>query len=91
MAGQGCLYRRGGSFAIPHFTDHNNIRVQSKKAAHNPGKVESDFRPHLYLAQSCLGDFHRIFGSPDFNPRFVDMAQGGMQSGRLSGAGGTDA
>ena len=90
VAGQGCLYADGGGLMVAHLADHDDIRVGPKKSPHDPGKIQADFGFAFDLPQSRLSDFHRVLGRPDFDSRFVDMTQHGVQGGGLAGTGGTD-
>ena len=68
-----------GGFLVTHLTNHNNIRVGTQKCPHGRGKIESYFGFHLYLAQTPLGNFNRVFGSPYFCVRLVNMTKGRMK------------
>ncbi len=89
VASQRGLDTRAGGFFVTHFADHNNVRIGAEKGAHGRGECQTDFRVNLYLTQSLLGDFHRVFGSPDLAFRGVEVTQDGVQGGGFPGTGGS--
>ena len=90
MARQRRLDAGLGRFEIPHLAHHDHVRVGPEEGAHGGGEVEADLRLDLDLAESVLGDFHGVLGRPDLPVRRVDLVEGGVQGGRLAGAGGAD-
>jgi hypothetical protein len=84
VSGQGRLYCDLGSLRVPHLTDHDNIRVGAKKGAERIGKIEADLRMDLYLAETALGDFHRVFSRPDLAGWRIDVSEGRMEAGGLA-------
>ncbi len=89
MAGEGSFHTNGSGFVIPHFTDHDHIRVSPQKRPHHPGKIKPDLGLALHLSKTGLCNFHRIFGRPYFDAGFVDIPQRGVQGRCFPGAGGT--
>lgn len=46
--------------------------VGTQKGGHDQGKVDTGFFIELYLAQTPLGNFHRVFGGPNFSIRRIE-------------------
>ena len=90
VSGQGCLYGDLGSLRVPHLPDHDHIRVGAKKGAERIGKIETDFRMDLYLAQAVLGDLYRVFSRPDLADRRIDVPEGRMEACGLTRTGRAD-
>ena len=78
-------------FFVADFTHHDHVGVGAQEGAQRLGEGPVDLGVHLHLAQAGLGDFHRVFGSPDLALGHVDVAHGRVQRGGLARARGADA
>ena len=87
MAGQGRLHGNPCGFKIPHFTNHDNVRVLPDDGAQRIGKIQADLWFHLDLVNAFQLILHRIFYRKDFLLRSIQRLQGGIQSGRFAAAG----
>jgi len=54
------------------FTD---VGIGTQEGAHDGGEIDAGFLVDLYLAQTLLGDFHRILGGPDLGIRGIERGQ----------------
>ena len=87
VAGQRRLNAGRDRFFIAHLANHDDVGIGAQKCLHHNGKFQSCFFVNLDLTQTLLGNFNRIFGSPYFCVRFVQIAQHRMQRGCFTRAG----
>ena len=86
VAGKRRLNTNVRGFFVSHLPYHYNVRVGPKKRAHGCGKIKTYLMVGLNLAQTYLGDLHRVFCRPYLDARLVDVSKGRMKRCRLSGA-----
>ena len=65
----GCFCR----LHVPHFTDHDHIRVGTQEGSKDFMKGQPDFRMHLDLPKPCLGNFNGILYGPYLHFRSIEI------------------
>ena len=76
------------SFLVARLADHDDVGVGPQKGPHDEREVNAGFAVDLDLAQPFLRDFYRVFYSPDFGVRRVQVLEDGVQCGGFAGPGG---
>ena len=75
-------------FRIANFTNHDDVRVLAEDGPERVGKGEPDFFLHGHLVDAGDLELYGIFDGDDVVGRMVQLVEGGIESGGLSGAGG---
>ena len=84
MAGERRFHAHGHRLFVARLAHHDDVRVGAQKGAHDQGEVDASLFVDLHLAQSLLGDFHRVFGGPDLGVGLVQKFQDAVQRGGLA-------
>jgi hypothetical protein len=89
VPGQGGLDGNTGGFLVPHFPDHDAIRILTEEGAENFTKSQSDGFVDGNLHDAIDIILNRILGREQFAIHGVDFLQASVKRGGFSGTGGT--
>ena len=88
VAGKRGLNRDFGSFTVPDFAHHHDIRVLSENRAQPAGEGQVDLRIDLNLSDTMQLILNRVFDGDDIARRSVEPREGRVECRRLAAAGG---
>ena len=84
MTSEGSLHSNVRSLKIPNLSYEDDVRVLTKDGAQRPGKGQSAFGLHLDLVDPLHLVFNRVLYSRRVHPIRRDLAQAGVEGGRLA-------
>ena len=87
VSGDGRLYGDAGGLLVSDLTDHDDIRVLSQDGTQCRCEGQVGFVVDLYLIDTVDICLDRIFDGDDVHVLFVQLAQCGIQGGRLTTSG----
>ena len=76
-----------GRLLVADFADEDDVRGLPQHGADDAGEVQADLVLHLDLVDAGQVVLDRILGRDDLPVRPVQLVQGGVERGRLAGAG----
>ena len=88
VAGERGLHGDFGGFLVADFADQDDVGVLAQHAAQDAGEGQFDFGFDLALDDAVDVVFDGVFGGDEFAAGVVEFAQGGIERGGFSGAGG---
>ena len=89
VAGKRGLHGNIGDFAVPDFTDENNVGSLPQHGAENFGERQADAFAHLTLVDTAEVIFDGVFGGDDFTIRRIEFGQRAVKCGGFSRTGRT--
>ena len=87
VPGQARLHRDLRSLQVADLADHDHVRVLAQNGAQRARERQLDSRIHLGLADAIEVVFDRVLDGDDVGALGVELADRGVERGRLSGAG----
>ena len=78
-----------GGVEVADFADHDDVGVLAQHVAQGAGEGEADLGAHLHLVDAGHLVFDRVLDRDDAQIGRVDLAEKGVERGRLARAGGT--
>jgi hypothetical protein len=76
-----------GGVLVADFADHDDVGILAEHVAERAGEGEADLGPHLHLVDAGHLVFDRVLDRDDAQVGGVDLAEKGVERGRLARAG----
>ena len=89
VPGLGCLDRNVCCFEASYFSDHDDVRILTKKRPQRHREIEFRLLVDRDLVDTRNTDFDGIFYTGDVDVRIVQHVQGGVQRHGFTAAGRT--